>query len=138
MPFQTNSIKVSTSDGRNFVLLEPLVFFCNDGRIYRGIVGGQTDGASVPQAIWDVYPPFGKYWIAAVIHDMAFRCTLEHQQPDGSWLRVQLDKTTCDALLLEAMDSLGVDQTTRQIIFRAVSEFGDGAFSGDLAQPIKL
>lgn len=30
-----------------------------------------TDGASVPHFLWSVFPPVGRYFIAAVIHDHA-------------------------------------------------------------------
>ena len=39
--------------------------------------GFQSDGASVPRALWSIYPPFGKYLEAAVVHD--YYCVLGHK-----------------------------------------------------------
>ena len=57
---------------------------------------------------------------------------------NGTWVRVQLEKSVCGSLLLEAMESLGVDELTAGIIYNAVKKAGHAAFLGDLAQPIKL
>jgi len=32
-------------------------------------VGFASDGASVPRILWSIYPPFGKYLEAAIVHD---------------------------------------------------------------------
>ena len=40
----------------------------------RGFV---SDGASVPRAMWSIYPPFGRYLEAAVVHD--YYCVLGHR-----------------------------------------------------------
>ena len=40
----------------------------------RGFV---SDGASVPRALWSIYPPFGKYLEAAIVHD--WYCVLGHK-----------------------------------------------------------
>jgi len=39
--------------------------------------GFVSDGASVPRALWSIYPPFGKYLEAAVVHD--WFCVLGHK-----------------------------------------------------------
>ena len=39
--------------------------------------GFKSDGASVPRALWSIYPPFGKYLEAAVVHD--WFCVLGHR-----------------------------------------------------------
>jgi hypothetical protein len=136
MPFQSQDLAVRTSDGHNFTLLEPLVYQANDGRVFRAAIGATTDGASTPSIGWNLLPPFGQYWRAAVIHDSAYRVTLEQQRMDGTWVRVALPKDQADALLLEAMESLGVDFETRETIYEAVTKLGDSAWLGDAAQPI--
>jgi hypothetical protein len=32
-----------------------------------------SDGASVPQILWNIFPPFGSYLYAAIIHDRRFK-----------------------------------------------------------------
>lgn len=137
MPFTKSTLAVSTSDGHNFALdIEHLQYTANDGTVYRSVMGATTDGASVPRELWNIYPPFGLYWLAAVLHDCAYRAMLEKLLPNGTWLRVQLAKADCDNLLLEAMTGLGVDASTRGIIYHAVSAMGDSSFVDDLAKPI--
>lgn len=124
-----------TGDGWNFKLCDFLYYNDSNGNQYRGIVGGASDGASTPRSVWSLYPPFGKYWLAAYLHDLAYRCMIE-KLINGVWRRVQLEKDECDALLLDAMVSLGVDEKDRTIIYEAVKKFAAEAFLEDLAQPI--
>ena len=123
MSFIQSAFKVSTNDGRNFVLLEDVTYICKSGETITIPAGATSDGASTPQAIWNLLPPFGKYWRAAFLHDYLYR--LSGRQ-----------KSFCDSILLEAMDGCGVDLITRETIFKAVSSFGDAAYLADLAQPI--
>lgn len=136
LPFE-----VSTFDGHNFALLKRPVWQMADGRILGGIIGGTSDGASTPRAGWNVLPPFGLYWLAAYAHDLGYRCETEElvsgTWQDGTWRRIELTKAYCDAMLLELMTGLGVDEATKLTIYNAVKDFGNTAFSDDLAQPIK-
>jgi hypothetical protein len=126
-----------SGDGHNWVLANELIYIAKDGTQYKGIVGGTTDGASTPQAIWNIYPPFGKYWLAAILHDLAYRSMLCKLINDN-WVRVQISFDEANSLLLEAMESLSVDEFTKNIIYEAVKKVGQDAFSDDLAQPIKI
>jgi Protein of unknown function (DUF1353) len=136
MPFVNQHLKVSSSDGRNFTLLEPLEYIAIDETHYQAITLTQTDGCSTPPALWIHFPPFGKYWFSAILHDAAYRSTLSKQLPDGSWLRIQLTESEADNLINEAMQSQGVNDADRLIIFNALKAFGATAYSEDLAKPI--
>lgn len=139
MPFTKQTLKVEMhSDGRNCTLLEPLEYIADDGTRYRSIIGATSDGASTPQAIWAKYPPFGKWWFPALIHDSAFRCTLEQKLgDDGIWQRVQLTEPQANDLIDEAMASQGVSAVDRLIIYNALKMFGATAYVQDLSLPIK-
>lgn len=126
-----------TGDGRNFFLQGNLYYIAKDGTNYRGIIGSPTDGASTPKAIWNFYPPFGDYWLAAILHDCCFRSNLE-QNVGGAWIRVQLGEQKNDDLFNEAMESLGVSKFDRLTIYNAVKQFGNAAFVEDLAKPIEI
>lgn len=57
---------------RRAVKLEgDLVYYSS---IFGGVIkvskGFVSDGASVPQIFWNMFPPFGKYLESAVVHDM--------------------------------------------------------------------
>jgi len=74
--FQNLPLRVSSLDGRNFVLLADVFYVAGDGTRYCLPAGATSDGASTPPEVWPLVPPFGKYWPAAYLHDAAYRNTL--------------------------------------------------------------
>ena len=135
MPFHSrNDLLVRTTDGRNVVLQEPLEFVTDAGRRLRAPAGTESDGASTPAALWPTYPPFGKYWLAAVLHDAAYRDKLEVMNLAGQWVPAHLAKDDCDALFLQAMRSLGVTEADRLILYDGVHFGGNAAFNADRKQ----
>lgn len=58
-------------DGRQMRVLEKFSFYCKEREHWLVPAGAQTDGASIPQALWSILGgPFeGKYRNAAVVHD---------------------------------------------------------------------
>lgn len=55
----------TTTFGRvHYKLLEPL---CLLG--HKVPVGFTSDGATVPRILWALFPPVGRYFLAAVLHD---------------------------------------------------------------------
>lgn len=128
-----NSPLVRTNDGRNFVLQEPVIVQRDDGARFRVPVGASSDGASTPCELWPTLPPFGKYWLAAVVHDAAYRGTLERQTVKDEWLPAMLPKLECDGLFLDCMIALGVNELERETLYEGVSRFGWKAFNADRA-----
>ena len=118
--FSTNALKVQTSDGRNFVLLEPFSYTSQGGVTITVPAGSQSDGASTPREIWAFVAPFGTYWKAAYLHDYLYRYT-------------QYPKAFCDDILKEAMECLGVDPIEINAIYNAVALFGSDSFNEDRA-----
>lgn len=127
LPFQ-----VSTSDGRNFILLVDAFYTAKDGSQYCMPVGATSDGASTPPEVWQMIPPFGLYWPAAFLHDCAYRNTLQ-KWIGSSWVKCALMKAECDNLLHEAMESLGVSLIERDTIYEAVVLAGASSFESDRA-----
>lgn len=113
--FQT-PLRMENIDGLHVKLLEPLIYWTEVERIGKIIVpvGFETDYASVPRGLWNLFPPNGKYAPGAVVHDYLYRRTL-------------LDRKVCDQILMEAMQVLGVSWLTRHLIYRAVRLFGGAA-----------
>lgn len=131
MPFHSrNDLLVRTKDGRNVVLQEPLEFYSETGQLYRAPTGTTSDGASTPPALWPTIPPFGSYWLAAILHDAAYRGVLEVKRGDD-WVVAMLSKDSADSLLLEAMLSLGVSEVERLAIYGGVHFGGSTAFNKD-------
>lgn len=77
--------------------------------------GFETDFASIPRPLWNIFPPTGKYGKAAVIHDFLYR-------------KSGVPREKADKIFLEAMECLGVGWWTRQTIYRAVRLFGGHAY----------
>lgn len=136
LPFQ-----VSTADGHNVNLLVAPEWSWR-GRNYRGVVGASSDGASTPRPGWAALPPFGWYWPECVIHDLLYRCMAEIQNPDGSWLRIQMPFQDCNQCLLDLMTAHQptgeVYNVEKMTIYQAVSKDGQGSYWGDLAAPIVI
>lgn len=118
MSFVDPFVSVTTGDGLTCTLLAPLVYVAKSGDVITVPAGVTTDGASTPPVLWPTIPPFGKYWLAAVMHDWLYRFS---DKP----------KDECDSLFLEAMESCGVDDVTAHTIYEGVHLFGWKAFRED-------
>jgi hypothetical protein len=118
MGFEKEDLHVSTKDGHNFILLEPLVYVTKSGKRIVVPAGATTDGASVPRGMWNLFPPFGSYWLAAVLHD-------------GMYRLLKLPKAECDSILLEAMLTLGTSKEAAKVIYAGVFVGGEHAYDED-------
>lgn len=116
--FSTDTFKVQTSDGRNFVLLESFSYITQSGILIVVPSGSTSDGASTPPELWPTIPPFGKYWKAAFLHDYLYRST-------------QYPKIFCDSVFKEAMIGLGIDKLESDVIYEGVNLFGTSSFDQD-------
>lgn len=104
-------------DNRKFqrvVILEKSLHYKSD--ILDGIVvvpkGFISDGASVPRALWSIYPPFGRYLEAAVVHD--WYCVLGHKGESPIDYKVAAD------VFKEAMQVCNVSWWRRNKMYWAV------------------
>lgn len=80
--------------------------------------GFVTDLASIPWYLWSWLPNDGPYMHAAIIHDWIYW--------DQSRSREEADN-----ILWIDMTDLGVGYLTRQMIYQAVSRFGQGAWDSN-------
>jgi len=76
--------------------------------------GFETDFASVPRGLWNIFPPDGEYTQAAVLHDYLYNQRKKHGRT----------RKECDQIFLEAMEVLGVPWWKRRLMYRAVRSFG--------------
>lgn len=118
--FNVQAFRVESNDGRNFTLVEPVIFTRPCGEEITIPVGAQSDGASTPAIMWPTLPPFGTYWKAAYLHDYLYRYT-------------QRTKEGCDTILKEAMRSLGVGEIDIIVIYEGVTIGGEESFKADRA-----
>jgi hypothetical protein len=123
-----NSPLVRTGDGRNFELQEAVIVQRDDGARFRVPVGAFTDGASTPCELWPTLPPFGPWWLAALVHDSAYRGSLQRQLQDGGWAPAMLSKDESDFLFMDCMIALGVEEVPRGTLYDGVRLLGWRAF----------
>ena len=82
---------------------------CDDVCIPAGFA---SDGASVPKFLWRIYPPFGKYLEAAVVHD--WFCVLGRRGDSP------IDYIAAAKVFREAMIVCGVGKWRRNKMYWAV------------------
>jgi Protein of unknown function (DUF1353) len=116
-------------DGRKVTLLEPFGYVDPAGKEWNVPDGYKTDGASVPAALWALYPPFtGNYRSAAVIHD--FYC----DNKERSWQDTHM-------VFYFAMRASHVDEKTAKLMYVAVYLFGPrwgpGTGPGQRSAPVE-
>ena len=80
----------------------------------------ETDGGTIPRALWSVYNPWGVYLPAYILHDYAW---------SNSWVRNALGFSGTNAMLESAIKSIGEHLSIRtsadaKIISSAVNLFG--------------
>ena len=117
--FLTKLEMTPLGDGKNFKLDETLVY-SSDLLNEKVVVpkGFVTDGATIPWIFRPVFPVWGKWGDAAVLHDWLYRET-------------DYSKRICDNVFNEAMKVLKVCTLKRIIIYLAVKYFGFFAFWRD-------
>jgi len=105
---------------RRFKLHQDLVFiYVVDSEFVKLCVptGFVTDLASVPRALWWLYPPHGKYTRAAVLHDYLYN--------SGKYSR-----EVADEIFRAAMHATKVDIVTQILFYKGVRAFGKSRFKG--------
>lgn len=113
--FDKERLQTKSGDGHNVVLAEQLIYTTSWGADIRVPEGSDSDGASVPRLLWRVFPPFGRYWRAALLHDYLYRHTF-------------MTKKVCDGIFYEAMLACKVPKIKAWTIYQGVNLFGGGAF----------
>ena len=114
----TTPLIVQPVDPRNWKLVKPFEYHVgsiDSDEVISVPIGFITDFASIPRIFWSVFPPYGKYGKAAVIHDYIYR--------NGLYKRKK-----CDGIFLEGMVVLGVAVWKRKVIYWAVRIFGGSLY----------
>jgi hypothetical protein len=75
-----------------------------------------SDGASVPQIFWNIFPPFGLYLESAIVHD--WFCV------EGKAGRLDIKSSVAHRVFREAMKAQGVAVWKRCAMWAAVRTFG--------------
>lgn len=111
----TDPLKVTPMpDGRTWKLLEEFDYHIGaetSPDVIHVPAGFVTDFASVPFIFWAIFPSWGKYGKAAIIHDFLYQ----------SKIRTRLE---ADAIFVEAMGVLGVSKWRQFLMYWGVRCFG--------------
>lgn len=111
----TRALLVSPkADGKSWILRAPFSYAVgseDSGDVIEVEEGFVTDFTSVPRIFWAVIPRWGTYGNAAVVHDWLY------------WTQ-ERPRAEADAVMLEAMNVLGVGLITRLTIFWGARLFG--------------
>jgi hypothetical protein len=107
-------------DGTQWIVWEDIVFEVElDDHTKTSIVvprGFVTDLASTPPELWSIYPPFGKYLSAAILHDYLY------------W-RQMCSPRQADQIIYQTMRDAGVDQATQSRFYLALEKKGHKAWT---------
>lgn len=96
------------ADGRQWQLWEPLTFEFRQAKTLIEVPAGfVTDFASIPQSLWHLLPPQGRYSSSAVLHDYLY------------WVQ-PCSKDEADLAFLYAMEEQQVPLATRMAVYAGV------------------
>jgi hypothetical protein len=92
-----------------------------DGREVTIPKGFVTDFASIPRALWTIFPPqYAAYVEPAIIHDYFYRCKNSH------------DRMFADDILYYALVENGVKKSDASKFYFGVRTFGAASYRKDL------
>ena len=116
--FTTDPKLTPLADGRNWRVEEDFKY--DLGKEGSGLSitvkrGAITDFASVPRFLWIIFPPWGWYGKAVIIHDWLYRSQM-------------LSRAIADAILLDGMYVLSGPRWQRWCIYWGVKCFGWWAY----------
>lgn len=107
-------------------LLAPLEYRVGHADSDEAIIvpaGFETDFASVPWGLWNLFPPLGAYARPAVVHDFLYAC--------GGQVRGRTyTRRRADEIFREAMGVVGVTPWRRELMFWAVRLGGAPGWGG--------
>ncbi len=114
-------------DGKNWVIRKDFGYAVGKKESEEIIdvpIGFVTDFASVPRLLWWLFPKWGKYGHAAIIHDYLY------------WDQ-KYSKKRADEIFLEAMQALKTGKIKSYILYWSVSWFGYFAWKSNQKRRIK-
>lgn len=137
MKFLTKLRTESIPGTDDWLLIDHLLFEAADGRLYRVPEGSVTDFFSIPGLLRSFMFRARKYCEAAVMHDGAYRGTLEVAN-DGEWEVALVTKRYADTyLLVDPAAHLGAPRTLLKALKWGVRVGGKRSFKGAITKSSK-
>lgn len=94
--FQGEPELVPEASGRTWTLNEDFWYITDSGLRIEVPKGFKTDFASIPRILWRLFPPFGTYLRASIIHDFLYA---ENRAGRGRFSRELVDNIFYEASL---------------------------------------
>lgn len=118
-PYNRPAVLSPFGDGSQWVVWQDMKFVVQLAdktvasiEVPRGFV---TDLASTPRRFWAIYPPFGKYLSASILHDYLY------------WTQI-CERDVADSIFYQTMKTSGVDQTTQALFLMVLRSQGAEAW----------
>jgi hypothetical protein len=113
--FTNPLLLIAPDDDTEWTLYQEFDYYDDDGVTYKVPAGFKTDFASVPRILWSIFPPYGRYGKASVLHDYFYRTN-------------SVSKDKADLEFKRAMSILHVQKWKINILYKAVCWFGSKAY----------
>lgn len=115
--FRVEEVVGLSRGGRACVrLLEPLSYHVgseDSPEVITVPAGFETDFASIPWGMWNLFPPLGPWARPAIVHDALYEWG--GVTPAKTYTRAE-----ADAIFREALEVVGVPAWRREVMYRAV------------------
>lgn len=125
--FRVEEVPGRARSGRQCVrLLEPLEYRVGDAESPEAITvpaGFETDFASIPWGLYNLFPPMGPWSRPAIVHDFLYATRGTCIMSGRRWVTgrtADYTRAEADAIFLEAMEVVGVPAWRRTVMYRAV------------------
>lgn len=122
MPFASLNPCMEKLLGGEWRLIKPVAYTTSKGHRIEAPAGFETDLASVPWGVWNLFPPAGDYAPAAIIHDYLYE---NRGKVDAS---PAYTRAECDWIFMEAMREMGISWWRRNLMWAAVRVGGRHAW----------
>ena len=99
-------------EGKKWELYKPITYVLCDGHVITIPKGFKTDLSSIPKILWGLFPPFGNFLLAALVHDYLYVTKYKN------------DRGFCDREMLYISNALNSNKLDNYLRFYAVVLFG--------------
>jgi len=120
MPFSNDStLVVEYIDGIVWKLTKKVSYFIDENTVVMIPEGFMTDFASIPQVLWNIWPPTGgMYGKAALVHDYLYRTAQVLDVKTNT--KQNITRSFADSVFLQAMKELNIPWYTRYSLYSGV------------------
>ena len=105
-------IKLKFIKGKKWEVEEPIVVKLSNEYFITIPKGFRTDLSSVPKILWGIFPPFGNFLLASIVHDYLYV------------IKYKSNRAFCDKEMLIISNKLNKNKIDNYLRYWAVRLFG--------------